>query len=455
MVFNHEVKKITFALTENYSYMKPELKQYRKLVFLISFFILFSSGSLFSQSNRPDSKYQLIAGNSFVQSKNYYLLTLFQGLPDVRKLLEADIVLRTIAEIKTDSLSASLTNCGKDGVCYIERMKFSDAEIKAVSDRLTLLYQPQNALGRLIQNHLIPSGTYVLFQNLPPQEMLVKAWEQDASGINFCIGVYAGGNKPNYPLIDSISFNTKDPRNNNQYTGNYAGFLYNTASLIAMESKAGKSFFFLPLTCALYFLEANEREQSADFEPMMKGENRLAVEKMKTSKWSSYKYSLILIPGAGPDNPDVALSAEGMLRCRIAAIQYNKGLAPFIVTSGGKVHPYKTKYCEATEMKKFLMEKLHIPENAILIEPHARHTTTNMRNTVRMMFRYGMPFDKPAITCTTKGQSFMIGNTLITRCLKELKEAPYKNGIRLSETEIEFYPLIEALHINPTEPIDP
>lgn len=162
-----------------------------------------------------------------------------------------------------------------------------------------------------------------------------------------------------------------------------------------------------------------------------------------------------MIPGAGPDNPEVALSAEGMLRCRLAAVQYRNGLAPFIVTSGGKVHPYKTKYCEATEMKKFLMEKLHIPESAILIDPHARHTTTNMRNTARMMFRYGIPFDKPAITCTTKGQSLMIGNTLIARCLKELKEAPYKNGNRLSETEIEFFPLIEALHINPTEPIDP
>jgi hypothetical protein len=49
----------------------------------------------------------------------------------------------------------------------------------------------------------------------------------------------------------------------------------------------------------------------------------------------------------------------------------------------------------------------------------------------------------------------MIGNTLIARCQKELNLAPYKNGQRLSETEMEFYPLIEALHINPMEPMDP
>jgi hypothetical protein len=106
-------------------------------------------------------------------------------------------------------------------------------------------------------------------------------------------------------------------------------------------------------------------------------------------------------------------------------------------------------------MKAYLVNKLGIPANAILIDPHARHTTTNMRNTVRMMYRYGMPFDKPGITCTTKGQSMMIGNTLIARCVKELNEAPYRNGFRLSETEMEFYPLLEALHINPSEPMDP
>jgi len=106
-------------------------------------------------------------------------------------------------------------------------------------------------------------------------------------------------------------------------------------------------------------------------------------------------------------------------------------------------------------MKKYLVEKLHIPANAILIDPHARHTTTNMRNTVRLIHRYGIPFDKPAITCTTRGQSAMIEKTLIDRCKRELNEIPYANGHRLSETEMEFYPRIEGLQINPHEPMDP
>jgi len=397
--------------------------------------------------NHPDSHYRLIKGNSFVQRKNYYLLTLFEELPDVKKLLTSDDALKLIAANKTDSLKHALKSCEKDGTCYTRHIKFSAEEIKHVSEVLKTLYKENNALGRLVKEHLIPSGAYVLFQNLPASDMLAKAWEQDAEGINYAIDVYAEGKKPNYPNIDSIAFNT--------HSNGYVSLLYNAASLIAQENQSISTFFNIPLTAALLFIEMNEREQAADYEPMTEGENKAAFDRIKSIQWNNYKYSLIMIPGAGPEEPTVPLSAEGMIRCRLAALQYQKGVAPFIVTSGGKVHPYKTKYCEAIEMKKYLVEKLRIPAHAILIDPHARHTTTNMRNTVRLIYRYGIPFDKVALTCTTRGQSTMIERTLIDRCLKELNEAPYKNGNRLSETEMEFYPSVDALHINPREPLDP
>ncbi|MCW3090027.1 MAG: hypothetical protein JWP81_1096 [Ferruginibacter sp.] len=425
-----------------------------KLFFSPVLLFLFYTAA-YTQIKSPDPHYKLIGGKDFVQSKNYYLLTLFQEISEVNNLLEHDKVLSGIAKTKVDSLVASLKNCGKDGECYISRMKFNEEEIKLVSDRLSELYRPGNVLGKMVLNHLIPSGAYVLFQQLPPKDMLVKAWEQDARGINFGLDVYAGGKKPNYPLIDSISFNTRDGGNNNAYLLSYVSLLYNTSALVALENKSNLNFFSPSLNAALHFLEMNEREQAGDFEPMAEGENKAAFDRIKTVRWANFKYSVILVPGAGPEKSDVALSAEGMLRCRLAALQYANGIAPFIVASGGKVHPYKTKYCEATEMKKFLIEKLHIPGNAIIIDPHARHTTTNMRNTARLIYRYGIPFDKPGITCTTRGQSTMIGATLIERCIKELNEAPYKNGNRLSETEIEFYPLVEALQINPAEPMDP
>ncbi len=424
--------------------------------------IIFSLGFIFvsaiysmAQSTGPDAHYRLVAGKSYVQSKNYYLLTLFEELPDVKKLLSADSVLAKFARNKVENLTNSLTTCEKDALCFTYKIKFSESEIMQISERLSALYQPGNPLGKLVTNHLIPSGTYILFQNNSPKDMLVKAWEQDARGINFAIGVYAEGKKPNYPNIDSISFNTRDPKNPTVYMNGYVGLLYNTASLISLEAKSNQLFFTVPITGALQFIEMNEREQAGDFEPMAAGENKAAFDRIKLINWEKYKYTVIEIPGAGPDDPTVALSAEGMLRCRLAAIQYHNGNAPFIVVSGGKVHPYKTKFCEAIEMKKFLISKLHIPESAIIIDPHARHTTTNMRNTVRIMYRYGMPISKPGITCTTRGQSTMIGTTLINRCLNELHESPYKNGKRLTETEIEFYPVLDALHINPLEPIDP
>ncbi|RYE22286.1 MAG: YdcF family protein, partial [Sphingobacteriaceae bacterium] len=111
-------------------------------------------------------------------------------------------------------------------------------------------------------------------------------------------------------------------------------------------------------------------------------------------------------------------------------------------------------YNEAEEMKKYLIETLSIPENAIIMEPHARHTTTNMRNCARLIYQYKIPFDKPFLTSTTKSQSYYITN-MTARCMKELHYVPYKIGERLSDTNQEFYPVKEALQINADEPLDP
>lgn len=120
------------------------------------------------------------------------------------------------------------------------------------------------------------------------------------------------------------------------------------------------------------------------------------------------------------------------------------------------MHPFKTKFSEAFEMKKFLMEVLKVPENAIIMDPHARHTTTNMRNGVRLLYRYGMPVDKPCLVSTMRSQSYYITNdAFVTRCLREINHVPYKLGKRLSETDFEFYPVLDALHIDADEPLDP
>jgi len=393
----------------------------------------------------PQQSYQLIKTRNEVQYKNYYLLSLFEQLPELRKMLITDTAFSNIYKSKTAQVNEAVATCKTDISCYAKALKFTSEEIADIGNRLALLYKENNPLGNLVRNHLIPSGCYAMFAKEQHKTLLIKAWEQDAHAINYAIGVYVEGNKPNYPKIDSISFSLTDKT---------FAELTSASALLSLQDN-NKLFFEPAMLFALEALELNERNEAADYEPMAKGVNLSAINQIKKTEWKKYPYSVILVPGAGPEEKEVALSPGGMIRCRLAALQYQKGMAPFIVVSGGRVHPYKTKFSEAYEMKKFLMETLQIPESAIIMEPHARHTTTNLRNCARLMFRYGMPIDKPGLACTVKSQSYNITNLLPERCKKELGYYPYKNGKRLSATESEFYLNTTSLQIDFDEPLDP
>jgi hypothetical protein len=406
--------------------------------------LIFLSCKVLGQPTATD-RHTLIVSNNWVQDKNYYLLTLFEQDKSVNTILKNDPELAALTQKKLNNLRTSLTEC-KEAHCFTGQIKFSDDEIKTVSSRLSALYKPGNALDRLVKTALIPSGTYILYKDLSPQALLVKAWEQDAAGINYTIGVYAEGNKPHYPQVDSISFNVNSK--------GYATLMYNSSATLAGDVKNAQLFFEPALQAALLYLQINERNDPANYEPMMSTVNKAAIVAIKTTKWGNYPYSNILVPGAGPEEITWPLSAEGMLRCRLAAQQYRLKQAPFIMVSGGKVHPYKTKYNEAEEMKRYLVQTLHIPDNAIIMEPHARHTTTNMRNCARQIFRYGIPADKPGIVITDQSQTDYILN-MAPRCEKELGYVPYKLGKHVSDTEVEYYPTVESLQINSNEPLDP
>jgi hypothetical protein len=412
---------------------------------LISIFFSLAIGETFAQSLQPDPHYKLLTAGNWVKSKNYYLLTLLEQDKEVSALLKNDALLAKLTQAKVNALQTSLTNC-KDALCLPEQLKFTNEDIQSVGARLTALYKNGNALDRLVKMHLIPSGTYILYKNSTPAELLVKAWEQDAAAVNYAIDVYAEGKKPNYPVIDSISFNTKAKA--------YYTLMYDCSTVVLADVKNTRLFFEPALQAALTYLEINERQDPANYEPMTATVNKAAFDRVKLIKWDKYPYSHILVPGAGPDNLTTPLSGEGMLRCRLAAAQYRAGKAPYVVVSGGNAHPFKTKNNEALEMKVYMMKTLHIPENAIIIEPHARHTTTNIRNDARLIFRYGIPFTKPGYIVTDKSQTDFI-MTMDGRCEKELKYVPYKLGKRISETELEFYPLIESLQIDADEPLDP
>ncbi|MBS7566863.1 YdcF family protein [Mucilaginibacter sp. Bleaf8] len=410
---------------------------------LLLLLLCFSAYTLKAQNASPT--YKLISGGDWVKAKNYYLLTLLEQDRAANALLKSDAELNKLAQAKANALQASLRNC-KDALCLPAQIKFTDDEIHIVSARLNALCKPGSTLDKLVTTQLIPSGAYIIYKATTSADLLVKAWEQDAAAVNHTISVYAEGLKPNYPAIDSISFNTK--------ARGYYTLMYDCSAEVA-ESTKGTTLFFEPaLQAALLYLEVNERRDAAQFEPMLTTANKLAADRVKQIKWANYPYTHILVPGAGPEDRGTPLSGEGMLRCKAAARQYRLGVAPFVVVSGGNVHPYKTKYNEAKEMRDYMIDVLHIPTNAVMIEPHARHTTTNIRNDARMVFRYGMPFTKPGLIVTDKYQNDFITN-MANRCQKELGYMPYKLGKRLSETALEFYPAIESLQIDADEPMDP
>jgi len=140
----------------------------------------------------------------------------------------------------------------------------------------------------------------------------------------------------------------------------------------------------------------------------------------------------------------------------LAAQRYRAKLAPFIILTGGYCHPFQTPYSEAVEMKKYLTTRLGIPASAIIIDPHARHTTTNLRNAGRYIIEYGLPLDKPALLVTTVEQADnVISPGFERRNMKELGYLPYRDLKRVSEQDVEFFTVRNVLFRDPIDPLDP
>jgi hypothetical protein len=107
-------------------------------------------------------------------------------------------------------------------------------------------------------------------------------------------------------------------------------------------------------------------------------------------------------------------------------------------------------------MKKALLEDYHVPEAAILLDPHARHTTANMRDAAREIYRYQLPMDKPALVVSDAAQiGYIASQFFADRCLKEMGYLPYRILSQPSKTSLVFLPTIESLQQDPLDPLDP
>jgi DUF218 domain len=388
---------------------------------------LFCFSVAFAQAHRPVELW------SPVQDKNFYVLSLIQHTPGAAKALAEQPALKQILNLKRAVIEKG---CEQGTSCYMDGLRWTDAEIAAASQALS-----DPAVQKLLSDPLKESGMYVRYSNLP-----ADAWPDAARSMNRIIDVYGDGKKPRYPEIDSPSFDVKAPA--------YAQMVRTAANLI--HERDPKLFFEPTLEFSLYLLELNARDEAGRLEPLEQKENAAVVKRIPSIQWDRFPYTVIVIPGAGGDRTTWALSPAGKLRVEIAARRYKDGKAPLILVSGGYVHPNQTPYAEALQMKKSLMTDFGVPENAILIDPHARHTTTNLRNAARHMYRYGIPFEKTALISTDGSQSTYIEGAVFTkRCDDELGYQPHKILKRTSVFDLEFLPRIESLQLDATDPLDP
>lgn len=265
--------------------------------------------------------------------------------------------------------------------------------------------------------------------------------QRELEGLNHIIDVYGLDAAPRYPEIDGPIVASK-PR-----------YL---ADAIALANAAGDEERDPSIALALALLDASDRDEAAAFEPLDAQYNGPAFARVRTVDWSRYPYTAIIVPGIGPDDLATPLSAKGKLNVHMAAARFFDGVAPFIIVSGGTVHPRGTKHAEALEMRQALIERYGVPADCIVVEPYARHTTTNLRNASRRLAALGAPSDRDALIVTYFDQSKMIESaSFAARNRLELGYLPGTVGARLSPTELTFRPAAESLRIDPMDPLDP
>ena len=415
----------------------------------ILFCLMLISAYGFSQSNGFDRNYVFLKSNNLVADKNFYILTAIHQLKPVQDILIHNGVLGGLLQKKIALIKQHAVDTLTMPKTLLEDFRINSMDSTLIQDALKDSYlKNQEAWDKLINNHLKPSGYYFRFNSLSNSDFLGKAWNQYIYGINYIVDQFGLGKKMRYPTIDSPNYVVTNRV--------YRMALKDMFSMLDEQSPEMNAFYDPYLAIAMNLMDLNDRDEPARFEPMEKNENKKAYLRIKTTAWEKYPYASIVVPGMGPSLTTTPVSPDGKIHCDVAAAEYLKGKAPFIITSGGYCYPFRGPYCEALEMKKYLMNKFSIPEEAIIIDPHARHTTTNIRNADRLMIRYGIPLTKPSLVSTGKFQhDYIMNSGFDRRNLKELGYLPYSNKKSLSNHSIEFYPVYESLHMDPLDPLDP
>lgn len=384
-----------------------------------------------------------------LQDKNFYGLSLLLRDKDALAALAESAPLRELGQKMRSTLDAERKRITIGSLAGLEDFRWTSQDIESAAAELERLEDADARLKSFVARRLRPSHAYFRDENLSDPKLLAQVWREAADGMNVILDVYGtqtdGGRSPS---INGPLYKKSNPL--------FGGLLRTALEVIHDDAQASDPFFLTPLRLSTELLHAQTRDEAGRFEPMEEGENRAAVRYAKGIDWSKYQYSAILVPGYGPEEADVQFSPIGRIECEAAARRYFAKKAPFIVTSGGYVHPNRTPFCEALEMKKCLMHEFGVPEQAIFIDPHARHTTTNIRNTARILARDGVPLDKEVLIVTNPYQSNdIVEKAFDERCQSIFGFLPYKSKRRLGVFEVAITLDPISLSIDPRDPLDP
>lgn len=223
-----------------------------------------------------------------------------------------------------------------------------------------------------------------------------------------------------------------------------------------IAAAAPTASFFGPLTSLVERgLVLADRPEPVRYEPLDE-ENRAAIDALRTTDFSTFPFVAIVVPGQGPDDAETALNPVGRARADLGYDRWAANLAPVILVSGGHVHPDRTTYSEAIEMRRYLIETRGMPASAVLVDPYARHTTTNLRNATRILVRAGVPTNRPILITSDRVQSIYIASVpFATRCDEELYFRPFAELQVLSTFDSCMLPVEGSMHVAPSDPLDP
>jgi len=313
--------------------------------------------------------------------------------------------------------------CGADLVCRAQALLWSDREADAV----------RRALAQA-------SG-------LPATDDGAAAQvDREIAGINMIVRTYALGAIPTTAIDGPGTVSPQDHVTRLQ-----------AADWIAETPRNGSAQRLDPsIDYALALLDVSDRTDAIGHEPLTGGANAAAMARAKTLDWRRYRYSAMIVTGVGPEIEGEPLSPFGKYHLRLAARRFAQGDIAFILVTGGRAHPRATPFTEADEMRKALIERYGVPAEAILIEPYARHTTTNLRNASRLLARIGAPPEAETVIVCNPLQSAYIESAKFTE--RNAAELGYQPGTvvrRVSPTELVFRPSRTSERVDPRDPLDP